>query len=241
MSLGPEVAWGLYERLRPSQAREIRAKAPLAYVPWGAIEYHSLHNPVGLDGLKAHGICVELAKRTGGIVLPAVYLGTETLKTAVDFGQTGFSDTLEHSPGTVARVAEELLAQLVETGFTVIVLLTSHVGQGHVAILEDSAAAISGKYPGARIWVLPDHRMTEPRWGPNHAARGETSYQMYFDESLVALDMVPSGREPTLLEDGVWGENPALATSAEGKLMLEALLEACVPQVLDLLAGRAVD
>ena len=71
--MSKEILWGKYEKLRPNQIENICLKSPIAYLPWGALEYHGNHNPIGLDGIKAYGLCIDLAKKAGGIVLPPVY------------------------------------------------------------------------------------------------------------------------------------------------------------------------
>ena len=61
------------ERLRPDQFRKLRNQTPLAYLPLGILEWHGPHNPVGLDGVKAHAICRRVAERSGGVVFPTLY------------------------------------------------------------------------------------------------------------------------------------------------------------------------
>jgi len=56
-----------YERLRPAQAVARRKRCPLAYLPLGIIEWHGPHNPLGLDGLGVHELCVRAAAKA---VLP---------------------------------------------------------------------------------------------------------------------------------------------------------------------------
>src|SRR6185436_9843219 len=63
------------ERMRPSRIVEARLKFPLAYLPLGAIEWHGVHNPIGLDGLKAHALCVRVAQAGGGVVFPTLWYG----------------------------------------------------------------------------------------------------------------------------------------------------------------------
>ena len=64
-----------YECLRPSQIVDRREDHPLAYVPLGTIEWHGPHNPTGLDGLKAHALCVRAATEGGGLVFPVLWYG----------------------------------------------------------------------------------------------------------------------------------------------------------------------
>ena len=56
--------------LRPAEL-ESRAKAfPVVYVPFGPIEWHGHHLPLGCDALKAHGILCKTAETYGGVVYP---------------------------------------------------------------------------------------------------------------------------------------------------------------------------
>jgi creatinine amidohydrolase len=64
-----------YEVSRPAHLREMLARSPVAYVPFGALEWHGEHGPLGLDGLKAHHLCARTAERTGGVVFPPVWWG----------------------------------------------------------------------------------------------------------------------------------------------------------------------
>ena len=53
---------------------ELKEREPIAWVPAGILEHHNGHLPWGLDGLKAHGVCLRLAEALGGVVLPASQL-----------------------------------------------------------------------------------------------------------------------------------------------------------------------
>jgi hypothetical protein len=43
------------ERLRPAQVDAALARASVAWVPLGALEFHAPHLPIGTDGFTAHG------------------------------------------------------------------------------------------------------------------------------------------------------------------------------------------
>ncbi len=64
-----------YERLRPGQIVARRRECPVAYLPIGTIEWHGVHNPVGLDTLKIHALLCKCAKEIGGLVFPPLYYG----------------------------------------------------------------------------------------------------------------------------------------------------------------------
>ncbi|MCA9743248.1 MAG: creatininase family protein [Deferribacteres bacterium] len=222
----PELIWGKYEQLRPAQIEAIRAKTPVAYLPWGALEWHSYHAPVGLDGLKAQGICDALAEQAGGVVLPAVYVGTDTIKP-----YKGFKHSIEHAKSTVKTLCLEFLHQLVDEQFKVIVLVTGHYGGGQLEAIEEAAAEFVKAHPEIGLWAFPDSEPIEHKFVKNHAARGETSWQLLFQPHLVDLSLLPKDRETTLDEDGVWGDDPRAATAAEGQAMLKLFLQNAVPKV----------
>lgn len=222
--------WGKYEQLRPAQIAAIRARTPIAYLPWGALEWHSYHAPIGLDGIKAHGLCEALAKETGGVVLPAVYVGTDTIKP-----YKGFHHTIEHNAETVTKLCLEFLQQLADEDFKVIVLVTGHYGEGQVKAMQAAAEAFRSRHPQVGLWAMPDSEPLEGAFPKNHAARGETSFQLLFKPELVDLSMLPAGRETTLDDDGVWGEDPRRASSVEGAQMLQVFLKNAAPKIRKLL------
>ena len=61
-----------FEETLPNEFRESLMNAPVAYLPWGALEWHGEHMALGNDGLKAHAILSRVAQKAGGIVLPPV-------------------------------------------------------------------------------------------------------------------------------------------------------------------------
>jgi len=227
---GGKKAWGRYERLRAGQIDKIRNLSPVAYIPWGALEWHSYHNPIGLDGIVAEHLCLAVAERTGGIVLPPVYFATSTIKPL-----KGFGHTVEHSAELIRQMARELLAQLVDERFRVLVILTGHCGQPHLDILREEGERCRQDHPGIEVLVLTETDLLEDMAVPNHAARGETSLQLYFAPELVDLSLLPVGRTPNLDDDGVWGEDPRLATAEEGERLAAAFAERMAQQIRILL------
>lgn len=222
----PDLSWGRLERLRPAHIEAIHARTPVAYLPWGALEWHSAHNPVGLDGMQALGQCCALAGRTGGVVLPPVYVGTDTIKPF-----KGFRHTIEHSAATVRTLCREFLEQLVDEGFSVIVIVTGHCGGGHVEALREVTDAFATSHPAADVVLIPSFEPIQEVYPSNHAARGETSFQLLFEPETVDLTQIPPGPAPTLDEDGVWGEDPRDATAEEGAAMLALFVERTVPRI----------
>ncbi len=65
-----------YEHLYGAELFDLIQERPLAWLPLGILEKHGWHLPWGLDGLKAHAVCLRLAKKFGGVVLPAIHLAS---------------------------------------------------------------------------------------------------------------------------------------------------------------------
>ena len=222
--------WGLYEYLRPAQIEAICSQTPIVYIPWGALEWHSYQNPIGLDGLKAHGLCKAMAAQTGGIVLPPVYVGTDTIKPL-----KGFKHTLEHQEDTVRVLCYQFLEQLADEGFKVIVVLTGHYGRAHVNALKETCAEFTDQRSDIKVWMMADWEPVEGVFEGNHAAKGETSYQMYYHPDTVDLTLLPDDRQTTLDDDGVAGLDPRESSAAHGEEQEKAFLQKTVPIILEML------
>lgn len=225
----PSPLWGQYERLRPAQIEAIRDATPVALLPWGALEWHSYHNPIGLDGLKAHGLLLALAAECGGVVLPPVFVGTDTIKPF-----KGFPHTIDHPFETVKTLIAQFLEQLRDEKFKVIVLLTGHYGGGQVKAVDEATEEFLAKYDDTQVWSFPEWKLGD-EFEINHAAHGETSFQLYFDESLVDLSMLPKDRVAELDVDGVMGRDAREATVEDGRRFVEAFVAAAKPKVLEML------
>lgn len=222
-----------YEFTKPEEYRAIKATVPIAYLPWGAHEWHGLHNPLGLDTLKAHGLCMALCAETGGIVFPGVYCGTQTMKP-----HAGFDATLEFSPECVRMLAKEYLDQLADEGFKVIVILMGHYGAEHMKVMQAVAAQFNESQSDTVCLAFPDYEMTLPDGiKGDHAGATETSYMMLFHPESVDLSRLDQEGELDMHVQGIGGEDPRIHTSASlGLRGMQAMVKNGAPKVLELLA-----
>lgn len=218
----PDSQWGHFHKSTPARIDEVRAGSPVAYLPWGALEWHSYHNPVGLDGLVAVGLCEALAARCGGLVLPPIYAASSTIKNLFPFPHN-----FEYSIDLLAALCRETLEQCREAGFSMVVLLSVHCGEPHLQTLKKVAEEVSGN--GFEVWALTEVECLNGEMPANHAARGETSLQLALQSELVQLDRLPQDRVTTLEKDGVWGEDPRRATAQEGNRIISAFVENAAP------------
>src|SRR5581483_2159989 len=66
--------------MRPGEVLKARRRAPVAWVPVSPLEWHGPHMPIGTDGLHAWNVCRRAAREVGGVVLPPLFAGTDTVR-----------------------------------------------------------------------------------------------------------------------------------------------------------------
>jgi creatinine amidohydrolase len=221
----PAPIWGRYERLMPAEIEAIFSRHPIAYLPWGALEYHGKHAAIGLDGLKAHGLCVELACAAGGLVLPPVYVAANTMKGVKDL--TFKRHSLDFSESTLRLLVREHLDQLADEKFRVVFVLAGHVGQPHYDIIKDEAAQFNARQTHTRAIATSETDLLPKELViVNHAALGEVSFLMHTDPDCVDLTRLPADRVPTLEQDAVWGPDPRESSAEKGRIYTAAFVAA---------------
>jgi creatinine amidohydrolase len=210
-----------YEELLPAEFEAAIKSAPVAYLPWGALKWHGRHLALGLDSLKAHAIAQRVARRSGGVVLPPVWCGHNTMK---EYG--GFPLTLEFKRATVMQLLTEYLEQLSDIGFRLVVVVCGHYGPPHLAALIEAATAFTIWQPqrNTRVWVLPDFDpVTDLGYHGDHAARWETSVLMALRPELVDLGRLDDTTAGAA--GGILGEDPRTASAPQGAAILDAIVE----------------
>ncbi|MBP6506146.1 MAG: creatininase family protein [Opitutaceae bacterium] len=228
--------WGLYEQLMPAEIEAIFDRHPVAYLPWGALEYHGKHAAIGLDGLKAHGLCIELAKVAGGLVLPPVYVAANTIKGLTALGHARHS--LDFSEGTLRVLVREHLNQLADEKFRVIFVLAGHVGQPHYDIIKDEAKQFNERQTATRAIATAETDLISPDLVKvNHAALGEISFLMHTHPHCVDLARLPAERVPTLEQDAVWGPDPRESSAEKGRVYTAAFVASAQKLIAAALAG----
>jgi len=155
-------------------------------IPFGIVEPHGPHLPMGTDTLLALGFSEKIAERFGWLVAaPLNY---------------GINNTLSLYPGATTiqeehyeKFAMDLIEGYIRTGFSRVILNNGH-GPNH-APLENAAKELSGRYPHARIfiidWWMMDRIPRERAYGDKqagHAGVDETAAVIYFFPGLVRAE-----------------------------------------------------
>jgi len=161
--------------MRPGQLEAAARQFPVVYVPFGLIEWHGRHLPLGNDALKAHGILVKCAEEFGGVVYPPVYF------------HAGFDQ--EH----LAPVLSDLFERLKKTGFRVIIGVSGHNIRQQIDLINGALEPVvaDGTAAGIGLWEMTLSRCEES--DSDHAAKWETSNMMFFYPDLVDMSELGDG------------------------------------------------
>jgi creatinine amidohydrolase len=128
------------ETLSARQLQELIGRGiSTVVIPFGSIEHHGGHLPLGADTLLADAVGARVAERLGAVLAP-------TIRTGCSEQHMHLPGTLTLRPATLAAIATEHAHALARQGFTVIVLLSTHGGNGPAldAAVTELNASLSG-------------------------------------------------------------------------------------------------
>ncbi len=213
-------------------------------VPFGSVEEHGSHLPLGTDTIHVY----ELAKEAAGLhpvfVAPPVWYGL-------------CRSTCQH-PGTVTlqgltvrSLAMEICTALYSHGLRNFVLISGHAGGTHMASLVDAGEKVLDSLPRSQVAVLsvldltalpPFSGLIECK-GDSHAGEVETSLMLHLrpkDVKGTSHEEYPSFPGKILVRDkrrywpnGVWGD-PSKASPEKGKAIIEREAVALVEMIKQL-------
>lgn len=208
-----------YELMRPGEVVEARQRVPVAFVPFGPLEWHGPHLPLGTDGLHAHHVAVRAAQTVGGVVLPAVFAGADSLQgqdTSLGLDHVGLPATERvmgmDYPGNpvkstyvdesiVGLLARDLVRFLKSEPYRVVVIVNGHGAENHqrtlrrIAEEETEPDGVVVRYVTA--WTPPE----APAHDPGHADRYETSILMALEQQHVDVGQLPAPPEKLPYQD----------------------------------------
>ena len=254
----PEQRCGLHHLGWPEAKRAAACEGSTVVVPWGSLEQHGPHLPLGTDGLFAeqvlHQVLQALPRQ-----LPIWSLPLQSLGFAPEHRSFGMSFT---QPAEVMLAQVEAVAEpLARSGFQRLVLFNGHGGQ--ISLLDAAARQVHGRYPhlGVHAWFLWDvdgvmDLVPEPeRREDLHAGLAETSLMLHLAPDLVQLHQAVAespppppaglsleGRHPSawtvraLSRSGTVG-NPQRATASLGAALNQKLVQGWATTLATLLGS----
>jgi len=239
-----------YEYLRPAAVIERRRACPLAYIPLGTLEWHGPQNPVGLDGLKAHALCVRAARVGGGLVFPTLWYGEHReshlmeinegvgplIRERMDLPPESFVPGYTQS-GTIIAQALDYLALLWKVscqarslGFRAVIYFNGHYPLSHYGRF---VGHLVRRHLKVANWAGHEGELLAEAGEPGHGDHGglwETSLMMAAHAEAVDLDALRSagefvgcGRntlESTVALGEEWSEKIARALVEKGRSLL---------------------
>ncbi len=119
-------------------------------LPFGALEAHGPHLPLGADQIQAESTAEALARRIGALVAPAIPYGS-----CAD--TRPFPGTVHLSLGTLSSLTQELLLEYARMGLRRILVLSGHAAQAQMAALREGAEEAVRRLPSLRVVVLSDY------------------------------------------------------------------------------------
>ncbi len=202
-----------YEELTsPDFIKAVEKSNGTCIIPFGILEKHGPHLPLGTDLLDAREISIRAAQNEYALVFPQYY-----------FGQIFEA---KHQPGTIAyssdiiwKLLQETCDELSRNGIKKIILVNGHGGNNNF-IKYFCQAQLEKRKDYAVIMYLPAENGEEREEvkklrktvGDNHAGETETSCVLSFRPDLIKLDKAntQSGEDKKQLDGlkdaftGIW-------------------------------------
>ncbi|MFC2126579.1 creatininase family protein, partial [Bacteroidota bacterium] len=138
-----------WEQMMPDDLLEAIEKVPVCYLVVSPLEWHAEGMAFGTDPIIGTAIAEKAWRETGGVLIPTLYVGTETEYHA--FTETGYTsywgmewNTREHNPGslyispiTLELLMREMLSFIEEEEFKICVVVTGHGAIEHLRVLRE--------------------------------------------------------------------------------------------------------
>ncbi len=177
----------------------------MAYLPFGTIEWHGPHLPLGTDTLKIEALVKEAQKISGGLVFPPFTWNRNSIRVrrgvkyeGVDFMVRRMLPGNIHflQKGTFNRLVKDMVGTCLKRGFKVVC-----VWSGHTAVhLQRDIPALNiffkNKYPHQRVLICANEALLITPLafkkygvtiGPDHAGKWESSIMLATHPRLMRL------------------------------------------------------
>ena len=208
------------------------AKTTTVIVPFGSLEEHGPHLPLGTDTLHALEVAAGAAKLYPMLVAPPVYYG-------LCRSTSEHPGTISISGNTLKSLTLDIGRELYRQGCRQLILLTGHAGGTHLAALVEAGEQLLRELPEIRVAVVnvlellreavkqdPDLVTTA---GDAHAGEVETAIMLAAHPRLVKgtapaewptfPKFILVRRKRRFWPGGIWGD-PGAGSSEKGEKIL---------------------
>ena len=235
-----------FAELHEDQVKDAIAKAPVIFLPLGAVEVHGAHLPLSTDTILAGGISELTAKKMpGSLILPAIPYGQV-------WSLKDFPGSININGDTLVHFIADIGESLDRAGAKKIAIINSHVG--NVTFIKEAARILYSTcsikvyyftYPGAEKIIENVCKSKRPHKVYFHACEIETSYMLYLSKDKVdmkkAITNYPNfppdfDSSPVpwskVLKTAVMGD-AAAATEEKGKAIIDAVVDNIVSIIMN--------
>ncbi|MHA1147271.1 MAG: creatininase family protein [Promethearchaeota archaeon] len=226
-----------YMKSSPDEISEMLNINPIAYIPFGSLEWHGPQNVLGVDSIKVIEICKRSAEITGGILFPCINWGAfKTLK---------FPFTFHFSQRSFIKMTKKIVTQLYNMGFRIIILLTGHYPLAQQKQVRKAAKLISKNHSDCFALGIPEQALvTDLDYLGDHAAMWETSLMWAINSDYVHLDKLPEGLnfpERGIIH-GIFGKDPKKYASKErGMKILNEIVKRLSAAILEVKKNQSME
>lgn len=201
------------EYLRPHEILAEKDRCSIVYLPVAPLEWHGPAMPYGTDPLLAQTLARNAAERTGGVVMPTLFFGTERERPSFILEAKGFEDpenlyikgmdvpansmkSYYAREDIFALTVREYLRLLVEQEYKLIVLVNGHGAMGQRASLDRLAKEFTGETNSYVLYHMIDIFTEDFRPDFGHGTLIETSLVRHICDEHVDLSQLPPREVP---------------------------------------------
>ncbi len=203
-------------------------------VPFGSVEEHGNHLPLGTDTIQAYEIAAKAGEKAGVFVCPPVYYG-------LCRSSGKHPGTLSIRGTTLRNLVIDIVETLYAQGLRVFLLFSGHAGGTHLAMILDAAEEMLEKYGDITVGIISYLDIADEAWREelecekdSHAGESETSLMTYLRPQWVkgtSPEEYPTFPKYVLVRDkraywqgGVWGD-PGKASGDKGEKLFEKAVD----------------
>lgn len=188
-------------------------------LPFGSVEQHAKHLPLGTDSFVAKRVAEDAGKKTNTLVAPQSWVGWAPHHMA-------FPGTITLRPETLTALVEDMCQSLIYHGFEKIIIINGH-REANLPPIRIAATRLRNK-TGAFIPIVDPFyfnyeagkqlRKSEPG-GIGHAEELESSHMFYLYPELCSPENVekniPDGHQFTIFDPFIEGDRVLISSDVE--------------------------